>query len=444
MATLTKEENGIICSEYFNESPSSSWLLTPSEVDCLRFENDGLHILSSDEYVTYTFKEPNSNDNQLNYCLIAEIIHVPITKDDIGGIIVFQDNHTYAECQTYMADKPSTIQNYGSTVSEGIDLGKQYVEYSVEGGEFVEDNNSSPSTDYIDNYTNFVDKIYRYIKVIKYCHDIKDLYQFFASDDGINWIEVGNTELKSQVNKIGFFLYSQDSEEVQKKISFIVRNLHIYKNNYITINGIRDLYEFEIYDSVLNRIVLRSDTSTGRKCINRVGNRVIINTNPLYLPIRDATLRLYNRLHYDQTVAEYNLKNYTFGGDTFNISYDVQIRIKNEIIYPGKSYDLGFLYKDNFVKDIVIYNNDEQDLVNLKVSIIAYSEYYSGEEVVKIAFYDKNKINQHPENYVYQDSLTISLLKSHEGREIIVKLSDIPKQEFYSMASEYKFKILIE
>ncbi len=121
MATLTKEENGIIYSEYFNESPSSIWSLTPSDVDCLRFENDGLHILSSDEYVTYTFKEPNSNDNQLNYCLIAEIIHVPITKDDIVVKDNYTDTYYFTDdfCKREGIDYSTTYNDVWITTNEG-------------------------------------------------------------------------------------------------------------------------------------------------------------------------------------------------------------------------------------------------------------------------------------------------------------------------------------
>ena len=79
-----------------------------------------------------------------------------------------------------------------------------------------------------------------------------------------------------------------------------------------------------------------------------------------------------------------------------------------------------------------------------KLKIIAYSEYFNGEEEILIAFYDGNKIEQNVNNYKYDKELIIPKLEAHSGVELIMKLENIPKQEFYSAAHDYKFKILIE
>ena len=52
MATLIKEEEGILYNEYFHENPLI-WSLTPSDTDCLRYGEDGLRILHTKQYVTY-------------------------------------------------------------------------------------------------------------------------------------------------------------------------------------------------------------------------------------------------------------------------------------------------------------------------------------------------------------------------------------------------------
>lgn len=519
MATLVKEHEGIIYEEDFQEN-SLLWSLTPSDVDCLRFNPDGLRINHNKNYITYTFKEPDEP-----YCLIAEIDHTPLTEEDIGGVIVLSNTNEYAECQTYLATSPSTIENDGENLTENTvsDLNGRYVKYTIDDGTRtidpeissainevistlnrngnynIEDENLQNMVDYIvnrlnnDNYaveteefydelsndileiidvlnndgdgiwldddyetseseeeetvinpsTGFIDTIYRYIKLIKYADDTGNIYQFFASSNGKSWIEVGTVSYPS-ICSIGFFLYSTKNINLLNKGKFLVKRLSLYENKYITINGINILQDFEIVTDSYSNTVLRSDTIFGMNIVNHNANSIIINTTELNLPIRNAILRTYPKGHYDETSAEYRLYNDTYGGDAFTINYDIKVFIDNEEIHPGDEYDLGLLYTNSFKRNIVIFNNEDFDLGNLTVKILAFSEFYSGEEEIQIAFYDKDKVEQNAFNYNYSNQLTIGRLESQSGVELIMKLKNRPKQEFYSAANNYKFKILIE
>ena len=441
MATLVKEHEGIIYNENFHEN-SLIWSLSPSSIDCLRFEPDGLHILHSDHYVTYTMKEMEDP-----YCLIMQLEHTPIDEEDIAGLIVLSDTNNYAECQTYLATSPSTIGNNGENVNAGYDLSSKYVGYSFDDEEEEESNNidsSSSSETVVHPITGFVDVIYKYIRMIKFNNQVGHTYQFFASSDGISWIEVGNTDYNEN-NSIGFFLYGTKNEKVLRKGKFVINAFQIYENPYITINGINILEDFEIYDPHLKRTILRSDTFPGRDMVNHNGNNVKINTNHLVLPLHDARIRIYSKMNYLDTRGEYTLDNYTFGGDIFTITRDIKLFIDNEEVLAGNTYDLGTLFTNKFRKNIVIYNNEDYALGNIKVSIIAYSEYYNGEEVVKLALYNGNEAYQKDyEDYHYNDYVIIDRLESHTGQELVMKLSDVPKQEFYSVANKYRFKLLIE
>ena len=280
--------------------------------------------------------------------------------------------------------------------------------------------------------------------MIKFNNQVGHTYQFFASSDGISWIEVGNTDYNEN-NSIGFFLYGTKNEKVLRKGKFVINAFHIYENPYITINGINILEDFEIYDPHLKRTILRSDTFPGRDMVNHNGNNVKINTNHLVLPLHDAKIRIYSKMDYSDTRGEYTLDNYTFGGDIFTITRDIKLFIDNEEVLAGNTYDLGTLFTNKFRKNIVIYNNEDYALGNIKVSITAYSEYYSGEEVVKLALYNGNEAYQKDyEDYHYNDYVIIDRLEAHTGQELIMKLSDVPKQEFYSVANKYRFKLLIE
>jgi hypothetical protein len=441
MATLIKEEHGLIYDEYFQES-SLIWSLTPSGNDCLRFNPDGLRILHNDHYITYTMKEMEDP-----YCIQAHIDHVPVTEEDIGGIIIFSDTNTYAECQTYLAEFPSTIGNNGENVTAGYDLSARYVRYTFNDEEDESTSNSdssSSSEEVINPTTGFHDTIYSYLKMIKYNNAVGHTYQFFASSDGDNWIEVGNVDY-DRCNSIGFFLYATKDYRTLTRGNFTINSFYIYKNKYITINGITILQDFEIIDSERNRIILRSDTTPGINIVNKHGNRVQIDTTGLKLPLKNALLRIYSKGKYLSTVAQFTLDNLTIGGDIFSINYDIQLIIDNNVIESGAVYDIGELFVNSIKKNVIIYNNDDIDLANVTVSIHAFSEYYNGEEVIKIAKYQENmEDNPLSEEYYYTDSILIPSLLSHTGVEIVMKLSDVPKQEFYSVANKYRFKLIIE
>lgn len=449
MATLIKEEEGILYNEYFHENPLI-WSLTPSETDCLRYGEDGLRILHTNQYVTYMLQEPESRGYDKGkecYCLIMHLDHTPITEEDIAGLIVMSDTNNYAEFQTYLATSPSTIGNNGENVNAGYDLGAHYVSYRFDDEEDESHEGGSSSSDeetIVNPSTGFVDTIYKILKVIKYDNAIGYTYQFFASSDGFNWIEVGNFDTTRR-NSIGFFLYGTKDARTLQRGKFIIHEFALYKNRYITINGINILQEFEIFDRRLNKTILRSDdTLHGQLMVSHHGNRVQIDTTHMVLPLTDAWIRIYTKGHYNDTVAQFDMDNLTFGGDIFTISYDIQLRIDNEIVPNGEPYDLGTLFTDTFRKNIVIYNNENIDLANITVSITAFSEYYNGEEVVQLAFYKENMEYQSVPPYTYKQSLMIPKLEAHTGVELVMKLSDVPKQEFYSVANKYRFKLIIE
>ena len=519
MATLTKEHEGIIYNEHFQEN-SLLWSLTPANIDCLRFNQSGLRILHNENYITYTFKEP-----QDEYCLIAEIEHTPLTSEDVAGLIVLSNTDEYSECQTYLATSPSTIDNNGENLSNGgietIDLDSKYVRYTIDNGYAIEDTNvdiiigqildklnqngpytisdeeirqmvteaianlnddnyeadddslnndilevigvlinggdgiwidngdetqsqsDEPSQTVVNPETGFVDKVYRFLKLVKHNSDYVRIYQFFASSNGKDWIEVGTSTYFNNCS-IGFFLYSTKNKSLQDNGNFTIKRMSLYESHYITIRGINILQDFEIISNDLSTTYLRSDTTFGFNVVNHTGNSVIINTRDFNLPINNAILRVYPKTEYNRTIAQYDLQNSTFGGDIFNITYDIKIFIDNQELESGIDYDLGILYTKSFKKDIVVYNNEEFDLGNIRIKIIAYSEYFNGEEEILIAFYDGNKIEQNVNNYKYDKELMIPRLEAHSGVELIMKLENIPKQEFYSAAHDYKFKILIE
>ena len=454
MSTLIKESHGIIYDENF-QTQSLIWSLSPSDVDCLRFENDGLHILHNKKYVSYTMKEYDDS-----YCMQVCLEHTPLMEEDIAGVIVFCNTRNYAECQTYLADAPSNLENDGKNIRLNHDFSDEYVRYSFdddsEGGSEESDPSSSSEEQEQQEELPEENGDYKYIKVVKFNSESKGSYsyQFYSSIDGKRWIEVGNAVFPNP-SSIGFFLYSTKNRTLLRDGKFVINSMHIYKNSYIIINGIGPMQDFEIYEEPIqydtsgnpylgHKLILRSDMTPWIDIINRYNNKVEINTTQLLLPFYNAKIRIYPKGSFDVTLKEYLLENYTFGGDTFLINNDIKIFIDNNEVEAGATYDIGTLFVDSFKKNIVIYNDEDFDLYNLKVSIQPYSEYFHGEDVVKMAFYKGELMDVNPEYYEYTDELIINTLEAHTGTEIVLKLSDIPKRKFYSVADKYRFKIIVE
>ena len=305
------------------------------------------------------------------YCLTVQLEHNPVNKNDIGGVIVLSKTDDYVECQTYLADAPSSIQNHANNIK--LDLDDIYVRYSFDGQDESGEESDSSFSDDDEGYVGYVDTIYKFIRMLKYNNG---MYQFYASSDGEDWIEVGSHTFfeKQNKNSIGIFLYGTNDHQILKNGKFVVNEFSLFKNPYIIINGINFLYDFEIIDNFDNKVILRSDNPNA--LINRNVNKIEINTNNLKLPIYNGKLRVYSKLSYEVTIAEYDLGDCTIGGDVFNINYDIKLFIDGEEVDKATIYDLGTLFINSFRKDIVIYNNEDIDIDNIKVSIIPYSEYY--------------------------------------------------------------------
>lgn len=438
MSKLKQEKNGLIFEDTFPEK-TLLWQLTPSNEDCLRFKQDGLHILHNENYVTYTIPEPQ---NLEEYCAIVHLTHkITNDADDIGGVIVIANTNDYAECQTFKAIKPSNITNNGGSIANGgLGLDETFVSYDIDSAitDDVDDNeNESNNTD--SSSVTSEDKEYQYIKINKYKNQFNNTYQFFASHNGKEWIEVGTVDFAGHVS-IGFFLFSTETEELINNDNFIIHRIDFYENKNIVIHGINAFQEVEFL--LDGKSVFRSDQQHAP--VSNDGSKMTIDTTGFNLPMINPRLRIYRKGHYDDTLAQYDINGDIYGGSVFDIAYDIKVfDDNNREIKTGYEYDLGRLNTKS-MRHIYVYNDEDFDLQNIKVSIVAYSEYYSGEQPVEIAFYEKEKVNQHPLSYNYSKELMIPNLESQTGCDIILKLSDIPNSEFYTDASQYKFKIIIE
>lgn len=422
MPKINKTESGLLLYEDFKQS-SLIWTPSPNNYQDIEFGENGLRIRHSDLYKTITLEEPQSN-----FSFMCKINHKPIDADDIGGVIIMSNDTFYAECQSYVATKPSYITNSNQTEEQIINFINQfldkYVEYTIEGEDGV-----YPTTPTLDgsvstaNTSDFIDVMYPYIKFTK----INTRYTFWASTDCVNWVEVGNTELPDS-NRIGFFLYSFDKDTTDS--NFYIEYAVLYNNNYVIIDNIKKNQNVElrtqkgdlIYDKKSNKVVRKS-------------NRIFIDTTLLEMPLRDVKLVILqnNRVIYQYEIPE------LIGGDEYSYSYDIKVCIDNQELNQEELFDLGTFYHHDQTIRIDIYNQEEYELENLKVSITSYSPYYDGNETIGISLYDESE-----EEYSFSDSVTIPIIRPTEGKSVLIKLTDKIVQNFYMKPGAYRFKINIE
>lgn len=426
MPKLNKTESGLLLYEDFKQS-SLIWTPSPNNYQDIEFGEDGLRIRHSDLYKTITLEEPEGN-----FSFMCKINHKPIDADDIGGVIIMSNDTFYAECQSYIATKPSYITNANQTEDQIIDFINQflekYVEYSIEDDDGIypstsTSNSGNTNSSDKNSSSSFVDVMYPYIKFTK----LNSRYTFWASTDCVNWIEVGNTELADS-NRVGFFLYSFEKDITNS--NFYVEYAVLYNNNYVIIDNIKENQDIELRTQDGALIYDMNSNPVKRK-----NNQIFIDTTLLKIPFENIRLVI---LQNKKIIYEYEIPE-LIGGDKYSYWYDIKVCIDNQELNQEELFDLGTFYHHEQTIRIDIYNQEEYELENLKVSVTSYSPYYDGNETIGVSLYDENE-----ENYSFSDVVTIPNIQPTEGKSILIKLTDKIMQNFYKKAGAYRFKINIE
>ena len=428
MPKINKIESGLLLYEDFKQN-SLIWTPSPDGYKNIEFGENGLRIRHSDIYKTITLEEPKND-----FSFMCKINHRPIDADDIGGVIIISNDTFYAECQSFVSNKPSYIINSDQTKENIINfinsVLENYVEYSVENDNDISNtpninnlNNSNSTTNSNNNVSDFVDVMYPYIKFTKSSYR----YTFWASSDCTNWIEVGNTEIPD-ANRIGFFLYSFDKDITNS--NFYIEYAVLYNNKYVIIDNIKDNQEIELRTEDGDLIYGMSSNEMIRK-----NNQIYIDTTLLKMPFNNVRLIV---LQDKKIICNYDIPE-LIGGDKYSYWHDIKVCIDNKELSQEELFDLGTFYHNDQTIRIDIYNQELYEIQDLKISVTSYSPYYQGNETIQISLYDENE-----ESYSFDDTIVIPNIQPTEGKSILVKLTDKIIQNFYKKPGAYRFKINIE
>lgn len=437
MSTLNKTASGLLLYEDFKEN-SLIWTPSPNNYMNIGFSEAGLQIKHSDTYKTFTIQEP-----QDDYCFVCKLNHIPINEDDIGGVIVMSNDTSYLECQSYVANKHSYVTNRDAEKEQILalldDILESFVEYSItdDFGTVPENPSTSTPPNIVipggvgPTYNGtFEDVMYAYIKVIKK----NTVYSFFASTDGKEWIEVGNSKY-NDTHRIGFFLHSMSKLTPDDLLNsnFYVEYAMFYDNNYVIIRNVKDTVKtLELRDE--DGSLICDNTTDGIMKIK--DNTAYIDTTLLKMPYENIRLVMLNsskKIIFDYTIKQ------LVGGDRYDYGYDLKVCIDNTEINQEELFKLDAFKSNEQTVRIDIYNQEEFEITNLKVSISQYSVYYNGCETIGISLYDVNE-----EKYDFKDSVVIDSIMPTEGRSVLIKLTDKTVQDFYKKEGAYRFKLNIE
>lgn len=444
MPKLTKVASGLLFYDDFSEK-TLMWTLSPSDANCLSFGERGLQIKHNKRYVSYTIVEPNLEE----YSCIVHLDHIPVNRNDYAGILIMSESKEYAECQSFLASGPSELINSDqyevdvkNLIQDILNDDNSYVRWTENDDELNFENSHGTVTNTtdrkpgepVDESGPFIDVYYHYIKFTK----IKYKYIFWASTDGLSWIEIGNVCFENS-GVIGFFLYGTTEKEVLTYSHCFFKSFALYNSKYITIQGISRQYDCEITDKFGN-VILRTDDISFSQILNRSNTQILIYTAMSPMPIYDGQLRIYPKGHYPDTITVFNMGPATYGGDIFTIEKDIRVFINNVEISTSELYDLGLFYRGSYFIKFDVHNFEEYG-VDCVVSVIKYSEYYGGELPVEIAIFKDDVPTSELE---FSHTLNIESIPASEGITLVMKLTDDLSQDFYGVANDYRFKILIE
>lgn len=429
MADFVKVHSGQMFSDDFKQN-TLVWQLSPSDYYNLESLPSGLRIRHNKDYTYYTLQAPK-RDRYTFYCVID---HEIFNKNDICGVVILANKEEYAECQSLSMDLPSGITNSQRwldmvLVTINDILLDNFVTFEFDPADDMDEVNRKRQAwlqrkkAYEDFKAAFIDKTYKYIK----CNVLGGLYTFYASHDGIEWIEVGNTTF-NEAGRIGFFVYGTDDATLIANSHFIINQADIYENRFVTVTGIRDGMEFEIKSG--NKVIAK----TGDKLTVVDEGRLTLDTNTFPMPM-DLSLWIYQD---NKLVLLKDLDN-VYGGDIITMAYNIGVYCEGKKINPAELFYLGTFRDNKQNHKVTVHNHEDFILTGIKVSLMAYSDYYDGAEPVLISLFDE--ANQVVD---FRKEVVIPEIMPSESQEILFGLSDTMIQAFYNTPNSFRFKLIIE
>lgn len=180
---------------------------------------------------------------------------------------------------------------------------------------------------------------YNKISQIKIRRNAHDNVYVKASEGSFQWKDYGNTYFYDGHN-IGFF---NDSFQSELEIKYVC----IYKNNFVTINGVKEFDEVKLYVDGETDLV---DTKV--ITVNRNNDRVSLDLANCPMPLRNCSIVI----NEDTLPVRLDIPE-LYGGDVFDFLPDMNFTIQDQFGEHIKDFDLGMINHSSVYFTVTLHNN---------------------------------------------------------------------------------------
>lgn len=267
-------------------------------------------------------------------------------------------------------------------------------------------------------------KTYQYIKIVKKI----DNFMFYASIQGNQWEFIGASRVYD-ANMIGFFLESDEPSSY-----LLIEEIKMYRSPVISFLGIEPL----------SKLIIKRPTGTNRYfSVIDNPNRVDIDLVEDLFPYKDHTIQI---LAPDGTTIVNDAIASISGGDVYDISYNLEMRLNETIddpgilISPGETIDLGRLTGFQLTNTLTLRNLDPQyTAYNKKLKIEKFNDYNRGYDFVKIALEEQEGVPGE-----FGKEISIPELLPNVPVKIHMRITKDMDPVFVFTEAKHKYRVIIE
>ncbi|WP_422661757.1 hypothetical protein ACK8P5_25725 (plasmid) [Paenibacillus sp. EC2-1] len=245
-----------------------------------------------------------------------------------------------------------------------------------------------------------------------------DLFEGYGSNDGgKTWELIGVSYLSAP--KIGMVLHGVQEGQSD---TMDVLEARMYRDTTIQIGNLSE----GLVIKLLNDKGVEIGTQTCKTDEDYVKIDVSKQTFPLA-----GSVRLYDTT--GMMIADTGVISDMWGGDVFWYGIKLDIEIDGTLLRQDREFQLGSMQSGIIERKLVIINNNDIPVYNIRAAIAAYSD-YKGWEWADIT------VETYGQPGAYKDTAYIGTMQPKERITLWMKVTKQPQQQIASL-SDYKFRV---
>ena len=259
--------------------------------------------------------------------------------------------------------------------------------------------------------------MYDYLKVELNSDSILNLK---ASKNGTMWRDFGNSKMLDGY-KFGYYMTALTQYD-----PLVLYDCVVYRNNFITIDGISKDLTSVVYDA-------QGANITHRFVITHENGKLILDGSNMLFPIPYLNIKFLDPSF--NVIKDVVLKD-VYGGDVFDFSFNVTVRIEKQEVL-NNTHHLDTVVGPYKLYALSVTNEENYELTNRKLSIQAASSFNPGDLPVTIASTTSHDVVT---NLDFKKSLDVSFLPN-ENKNFFIKIEKTMNMPL--LDDEYRFKLTL-